>query len=174
MTTGPNKRVSFPSTRICSTTMSINRCRRRGMDLLAGCGADTPGSVPADEWFRRILSSPVHRRHRAGLPAQNAAGFAIRLEKHIQVRHLKRWTASNFIRTEFLDRALPWARLILDRRQLSWDLNLKRSDVASVLFTYLLVLSDVRRLFPVAMGRPGRSVRRDADVSQRRPVPIFP
>jgi glycosyltransferase involved in cell wall biosynthesis len=44
------------------------------------------------------------------------AGSRIILDPSIQGTHLKRWTFSGMIRTDILDRGIPWMRLMLERR----------------------------------------------------------
>lgn len=69
------------------------------------------------------------------------AGYQIALCKHVQVKHLKRWTPFTLLRAEVFYRALPWMALLLKIRQsdpqqydrFSSDLNLKWSSRASVL-----------------------------------------
>lgn len=51
-------------------------------------------------------------------------GQKIRLEKRLQVKHLKKWTLSSLLRSDILCRAIPWTRLILETRRLPRDLNL--------------------------------------------------
>jgi cellulose synthase/poly-beta-1,6-N-acetylglucosamine synthase-like glycosyltransferase len=53
------------------------------------------------------------------------AGYRILLDKTLQGTHLKRWTLWSVIRTDVRDRAIPWARLILERKSAINDLNLK-------------------------------------------------
>jgi glycosyltransferase involved in cell wall biosynthesis len=53
----------------------------------------------------------------------HAAGARIRLAKHIQVTHLKRWSFWGIIRTDIRDRSVPWTALITRTRQLPDDLN---------------------------------------------------
>lgn len=55
-------------------------------------------------------------------------GFAILLDKELQVKHLKRWTLSSLLRADIVDRALPWSRLILERGKIINDLNLGFKD----------------------------------------------
>ncbi len=43
------------------------------------------------------------------------AGGTIRLDPTLTGTHLKRWTFGGMLRTDLLDRALPWTRLLLDR-----------------------------------------------------------
>lgn len=64
------------------------------------------------------------------------AGYRIRLCKALQVKHLKRWEMGSLLRTDFSQRALPWASLILQRGQFVNDLNLKFSSRASVALVY--------------------------------------
>jgi len=64
------------------------------------------------------------------------AGHRIRLCKELQVKHLKRWGIASLLQTDFFQRALPWTRLILRRRQIINDLNLKMSSRLSVILTY--------------------------------------
>ena len=61
------------------------------------------------------------------------AGAEIRLVKSLQGCHLKRWTALNMLKTDLLQRGVPWMRLILARRQLPADLNTDRYSRWSVL-----------------------------------------
>jgi GT2 family glycosyltransferase len=60
------------------------------------------------------------------------AGYRILLLKDLQCTHLKRWTLPSLVRTDITGRAIPWARLILERRVAPNDLNLRRSQRASV------------------------------------------
>jgi GT2 family glycosyltransferase len=67
-----------------------------------------------------------------------AAGGRIRLAKHIQVRHLKRWTFCQILATDVRDRALPWTALIARSRRLPNDLNLQTGERVSAFCVYLL------------------------------------
>jgi glycosyltransferase involved in cell wall biosynthesis len=51
-------------------------------------------------------------------------GQKIRLDKRLQVKHLKKWTLRSLIRSDILCRAIPWTRLIVETRRLPRDLNL--------------------------------------------------
>ena len=50
-------------------------------------------------------------------------GFTVRLCRDVQVKHLKRWTLAALIRTDVLDRGMPWTRLMLARGTMEKDLN---------------------------------------------------
>jgi len=60
-----------------------------------------------------------------------AAGYHIRLEKLLQVTHMKRWTVNQMLRTDILGRAVPWSQLILQVGSLPNDLNLQTSQRVS-------------------------------------------
>ncbi|MEW5871248.1 MAG: glycosyltransferase family 2 protein [Chloroflexota bacterium] len=65
-------------------------------------------------------------------------GYKIRLEKILQVKHLKYWDARTLLKTDFFQRALPWTQLILRERLFINDLNLRISSRVSVILTYVL------------------------------------
>ncbi len=68
-----------------------------------------------------------------------AAGMRIRLEKSVQVTHLKKWTTLGMVRTDILRRGIPWMRLILSENGRSkeiGDLNLGASATVSVALTW--------------------------------------
>jgi GT2 family glycosyltransferase len=62
-----------------------------------------------------------------------AVGLRIRLNKKIQVKHMKRWTVRGMMKSDIFDRAVPWTELILRDRRFINDLNLRRSSRFSVL-----------------------------------------
>ena len=70
------------------------------------------------------------------------AGYAIRLEKLLLVKHLKKWTLWHILKTDIRDRAWPWTRLIVQEKGLPNDLNLQLSQRFSTvtLFITLVVL----------------------------------
>lgn len=67
------------------------------------------------------------------------AGHRIRLAKGVQVKHHKRWTLWNLVRTDVFDRGIPWTRLMLADRRLSSDLNLEATARLSGAMSWLLV-----------------------------------
>ncbi len=84
----------------------------------------------------------------------------IGLVKDLQVKHLKRWGVLNLLRTDILDRGIPWARLLWGESLLPrpvgapglLDLNLQRASRLSLVLTYWLALvSTLSLLLP---GRP--------------------
>jgi glycosyltransferase involved in cell wall biosynthesis len=58
------------------------------------------------------------------------AGSCIMIDPRIQGAHLKRWRFLGSIRTDVLDRGIPWVRLLLERSRMASpaNLNLKRGE----------------------------------------------
>jgi len=89
-----------------------------------------------DESYRRPSVEDIELGYRL-----KNAGYQIRLCKHIQVKHLKRWEVISLLRAEFFYRALPWTALILSNRQMVNDLNLNWTNRLSVILIYLFLIA---------------------------------
>jgi|SRR5271157_89200 len=70
----------------------------------------------------------------------HAAGHRIMLNKRMQVTHLKRWTLWSIIKTDVLDRGIPWTELMLEEGRMPDDLNTKVSQRISVVLAYGVLL----------------------------------
>jgi hypothetical protein len=68
------------------------------------------------------------------------AGFRIRLEKTVQVKHLKRWQFVSLVKTDLFLRGVPWVALMLRDRRMVKDLNLTWHARVCTMLAYLLVL----------------------------------
>ena len=68
------------------------------------------------------------------------AGYRILLDKRLNCKHLKRWTWRVLLRADIFYRAIPWANLILETRNLPRDLNLTFASRLSGVLVWLLVL----------------------------------
>jgi glycosyltransferase involved in cell wall biosynthesis len=66
-----------------------------------------------------------------------AAGHRIRLDKGLQGTHLKRWTLATVVRTDIMQRAIPWARLVLESGTALDDLNLSQRQRWSAILVAL-------------------------------------
>jgi GT2 family glycosyltransferase len=85
-----------------------------------------------------------------------ASGGSIRLEKEVQVTHLKRWTLRSLLLSDIRDRALPWSQLLLDTAQGSADLNLQwRYRLSALLIVTLPALFVLRRWRALLLLAPG-------------------
>lgn len=61
------------------------------------------------------------------------AGYRIALARDVQVTHLKRWTLSSMVRTDVLQRGVPWMLLLLQSGQPEQDLNVRPGQRLCVL-----------------------------------------
>lgn len=102
----------------------------------AGCGAirravfSELGGFDEGSFGRAIedieLGYRLHRR-----------GYRIRLDKALLGTHLKKWTLTSLVKTDICIRAVPWARLIMERKVAPNDLNLKTGQRASAALVML-------------------------------------
>lgn len=83
-------------------------------------------------------------------------GHRILLDKDLQVKHLKRWSWSGWLKTDILNRALPWSKLIIEKGILSSDLNLKFnyriSSFLAGLVILILILTILDAVNVIAVG----------------------
>ncbi|MBN1350375.1 glycosyltransferase family 2 protein [candidate division KSB1 bacterium] len=80
-----------------------------------------------------------------------AGNQKIKLQKQIQVKHLKRWTLRDLIKTDILDRGIPWTLLMLRYKSISKNLNLRFSQKVSVVTVFLLGFSPCLLLPPIQL-----------------------
>ena len=123
----------------------------------AGCGAIRRST------FLRLGGFDAQRYSRPSIEdielgyRVNDSGGRIRLARDVQVRHHKRWTLPNLIRTDVLARGVPWTELTWERRSGARELNLDLRSRVSVVLTAVLwaslifVLLDPRLLVITAL-----------------------
>lgn len=70
-----------------------------------------------------------------------AAGHTVRVCKTLWCTHLKRWSMRSLFRSDFFQRALPWADLILEAGKFEDDLNISFANRCKVVVSYLMLLS---------------------------------
>ena len=93
----------------------------------AGCGAVRRGRFLALGGFdAKAYRQPCIEDIEFGLRLHDDGG-KILLDPTIQGTHHKRWTLSLMVRTDIQQRAVPWSRLLLDRRKIPPTLNLSIS-----------------------------------------------
>jgi len=88
-----------------------------------------------DESFHRPSIEDIELGYRL-----KRQGYRMRMAKAIQVKHLKRWTASSIVRTDFFQRAMPWSALILRYGRFANDLNIDVAHRVSVALAWGLLL----------------------------------
>ncbi len=68
-------------------------------------------------------------------------GYKILLVPELEAKHLKKWTFASILQTDFWQRAVPWAELILLNPQVAHNLNVKNSQKISAVLAGLFLLS---------------------------------
>jgi GT2 family glycosyltransferase len=112
----------------------------------AACGAVRADVFRALKGFDERYGRPSIEDIELGYRIK-AAGYRIRLQKDLQVTHLKRWTIASLLQADFFLRALPWTELILKRGGFTDDLNLKISNRMSVALVYISLLIFAASIF---------------------------
>lgn len=92
----------------------------------AGCGAIRAAVFERAGGFSDFYGRPSIEDIELGYRLRRL-NYRVRLVKELQVKHLKRWTLSGMLRTDIRDRAIPWAELLAQERELPRDLNLRVS-----------------------------------------------
>ena len=113
----------------------------------AGCGCIRRDVFIAvgmyDEWrFSRPQIEDVELGYR-----MTARGYRIMLQPDIQVTHLKRWTFVSMLKADFMDRGVPWARLLSEQNSLlgpsaakTRSLSLRSTEKSNTFFVCLGLL----------------------------------
>jgi hypothetical protein len=123
-----------------------HRSSARATTFWAGCGAIRRDRFLAlggfDESQRMLEDVEIGIR-------LHEAGGTLALDPRIQVTHHKEWTIRSMLRSDVLDRAVPWTRMLLERG-LPHDLNFRWQDRWS---TVLAVLLPVLFFWGLRFGR---------------------
>jgi hypothetical protein len=104
----------------------------------SGCGAIRRDVFLKHAGFDESYGRPAIEDIELGYRLRTA-GSKVILDKDILVTHLKRWTFWGLLKTDILDRGIPWTELILRDRHMPNDLNLELSQRVSVALAFLLV-----------------------------------
>ena len=68
-------------------------------------------------------------------------GKKIKLLKELQVTHLKKINFFSAVKTDIIERAIPWTRLAFERGGIPYDLNFKLKDRISGVISILILLT---------------------------------
>ena len=71
------------------------------------------------------------------------AGHRIWLNRELQLTHWKYLTVAGLIRSDLFERAVPWTRIMLDKRVFQNDLNTRVHHVLSVPVSFLILASSI-------------------------------
>jgi glycosyltransferase involved in cell wall biosynthesis len=117
------------------------RARREASTFWAGCGAvrrllflDLDGFDV--ERYQRPSIEDIELAYRI-----RAGGGRIMLDPEFHGTHLKTWTIPEVIRVDLFRRAIPWARLMMGRKELTNDLNVSAGERLRAVVAGVFLLS---------------------------------
>jgi glycosyltransferase involved in cell wall biosynthesis len=113
--------------------------KREASTFWAGCGAIRHDVFDALGGFDESYDRPSIEDIELGYRLRRA-GHRVWLFPDLQVTHLKRWSLAGLLRSDILDRAVPWTRLLLRQGRLPADLNLDIQSRLSALSAWGVVV----------------------------------
>jgi glycosyltransferase involved in cell wall biosynthesis len=108
----------------------------------SGCGAIRRALFLEHAGFSESYSRPAIEDIELGYRLVRARRKLV-LDRSLLVTHLKRWTFRGLVKTDILDRGIPWTELILRERRMPNDLNLQLSQRVSVALALILMVLSV-------------------------------
>jgi len=114
--------------------------------FFAACGAIRRDAFEMVGGFSERYQRPCIEDIELGYRLKGA-GKKVVLNKALQVKHLKEWSAPSLLRSDLMDRALPWTDLILRYHGLVYELNLRLTHRLSVAAAWVLVASPIGLLW---------------------------
>lgn len=113
--------------------------RSEACTFWSGCGAIRREVFLSYSGFDESYARPAIEDIELGYRLTEA-GRRILLDRNVQVKHLKRWSFWNLLKTDIFDRGIPWTELILRDNHMPNDLNIQLSQRVSVALVYVLTL----------------------------------
>ena len=116
--------------------------REEATTFWAGCGAvRREAFLKAGGFPKNFKSSPLEDVVEDVVLGykMKEQGARIRLSKHIQVKHLKKWSFWTLLKTDIFQRAIPWTRFAFEKG-LPGDLNFRWTDRISAISVWGLLL----------------------------------
>lgn len=132
-----------PARNIASLYMNLRHhaVHQQGRDeaasFWAGLGAVRRTAFIAADGFSKAYGRPSIEDIELGTRLI-AAGGRIRLIHDAQGSHWKRWSLGQVWRTDVLQRAIPWSRLIAERQMVVADLNAGAGEKRAAILAHLL------------------------------------
>ena len=120
----------------------------------AGCGAVRRSAFFAvggfdEEAYPRPSIEDIEMGYRL-----TDAGYRIQFRPDLMVKHLKAWTLKGLVRSDVLDRGVPWTQLMLRRGGIPDELNVRWRERFSVAATWLLAACLVAAIWRSALLVP--------------------
>ncbi len=112
--------------------------RSEASTFWSGCGAVRRDVFLAMSGFDASYKRPAIEDIELGYRLRGA-GRRILLDRELRVKHLKKWTFWGLLKTDVLDRGIPWTELILRDQKMPNDLNLQISQRVSIGLVYLML-----------------------------------
>jgi glycosyltransferase involved in cell wall biosynthesis len=112
--------------------------RREACTFWSGCGAIRRSIFLEHSGFDVSYDHPAIEDIELGYRLKRANQRVI-LDSNMVVKHLKRWSFINLVKTDIVDRGIPWTELILRDRRFPNDLNLQLSQRVSTALVFLLI-----------------------------------
>jgi glycosyltransferase involved in cell wall biosynthesis len=110
----------------------------RASTFWSGCGAIRRAAFLEHNGFDETYGRPAIEDIELGYRLIRG-GRKILLDREVLVTHLKQWTFWRLLKTDILDRGIPWTQLILRDQFMPRDLNLQLSQRVSVALAFVLV-----------------------------------
>jgi glycosyltransferase involved in cell wall biosynthesis len=104
----------------------------------SGCGAIRRDVFLENSGFKEDYGRPAIEDIELGYRLIRD-GRKIVLDRTILATHMKRWSFWGLLKTDILDRAIPWTELILRDKMMPDDLNLQLSQRVSVALVFVLI-----------------------------------
>jgi len=112
--------------------------RSEATTFWSGCGAMRVSSFWRAGGFDESYLKPTMEDIELGSRLHGLGGRII-LDRDIRVKHLKRWTFWNLVKTDIFGRGIPWTELMLRDGRMPDDLNVGMSQRVSVALVFVLV-----------------------------------
>lgn len=112
--------------------------RSEASTFWSGCGAVRRDVFLAMSGFDASYKRPAIEDIELGYRLCKA-GRRILLDRELRVKHLKKWTFWGLLKTDILDRGIPWTELILRDQKMPNDLNVQISQRVSIGLVYLML-----------------------------------
>jgi GT2 family glycosyltransferase len=113
--------------------------RSEASTFWSGCGAIRRDLFLTMSGFDASYRRPAIEDIELGYRIRRA-GRRILLDRDLRVKHLKKWTFWGLLKTDVLDRGIPWTELILRDQKMPNDLNLQISQRVSIGLVYLMLI----------------------------------
>jgi glycosyltransferase involved in cell wall biosynthesis len=113
--------------------------RQEAMTFWTGCGAikrevfEIIGGFDIE--FKAATIEDIELGYRL-----SSKGYKIQLNKDVMVTHLKKYNFVKLIKTDVINRAIPWTRLMLESRTFRSDLNTTKLNGVAMMMVYGIAL----------------------------------